>query len=63
LKEHGFDVTDVSVQHIFPYRIADYVEHRYVYVWYFRWLPKSTFRALERVLGWHLCMTACLAGR
>jgi len=58
LREHGFTVTDISVRHIFPYRIADYVEHRYVYVWYFRWLPKPVFRALERLLGWHLYITA-----
>jgi ubiquinone/menaquinone biosynthesis C-methylase UbiE len=46
------------VDHIFPYRIADYVQYRYVRVWYFRWMPQRLFRALERFAGWHLCLTA-----
>jgi 2-polyprenyl-3-methyl-5-hydroxy-6-metoxy-1,4-benzoquinol methylase len=58
LGRHGFRVTDIFVDHIFPWRIADYVEYRYVKVWYFRWLPERLFRRLERVLGWHLCATA-----
>jgi hypothetical protein len=48
------------VDHIFPYEIAEYVQYRYKVVWYFRWMPKRVFRALERALGWHLCLTAKL---
>ena len=40
LAEHGFRATDVTVDHIFPYRIPDYVQYRYKVVWYFRWMPK-----------------------
>jgi len=58
LTRHGFRVTELFVDHIFPWRIADYVEYRYVKVWYFRWLPDAVFRRLERLLGWHLCATA-----
>jgi len=58
LAEHGFRTTDATVDHIFPYRIADYVQYRYKVVWYFRWMPKRMFRALERAFGWHLCLTA-----
>jgi ubiquinone/menaquinone biosynthesis C-methylase UbiE len=58
LERHGFRVTDMFVDHIFPWRIEDYVQYRYVKVWYFRWLPQRLFRALERRLGWHLCATA-----
>ena len=54
----GFRVTDIFVDHIFPWRIPDYVEYRYVKVWYFRWIPERLFRKLERLLGWHLCATA-----
>jgi hypothetical protein len=46
------------VEHIFPYRIRDYVQHRYVKKFYFRWMPTSMFRALEKRAGWHLCLTA-----
>jgi 2-polyprenyl-3-methyl-5-hydroxy-6-metoxy-1,4-benzoquinol methylase len=58
LEEHGFRTTGVSVDHIFPYKIVDYVRYRYTVVWYFRWLPRGIFRRLERWLGWHLCLTA-----
>jgi 2-polyprenyl-3-methyl-5-hydroxy-6-metoxy-1,4-benzoquinol methylase len=58
LARHGFRTTDVFVDHIFPWRIRDYLEYRYVKVWYFRWIPERAFRRLERTLGWHLCATA-----
>jgi len=54
----GFKVKSIDIDHIFPYRIADYVKYRYVKVWYFRILPKSVFRFLEKKFGWHLCLTA-----
>lgn len=58
LEAHGFQTTDVMVDHIFPYFIPEYVQYRYKVLWYFRWMPKSLFRALERAFGWHLCLTA-----
>ena len=58
LDGHGFRVNDVIVDHIFPYRVSDYVQYRYRKVWYFRPMPKVLFRALERSFGWHLCLTA-----
>jgi 2-polyprenyl-3-methyl-5-hydroxy-6-metoxy-1,4-benzoquinol methylase len=61
LERHGFRVTQVEVEHIFPYRIADYVKYRYVRNWYFRWMPEGMFRSLERRFGWHLLLTATLA--
>lgn len=54
----GFAAEDVFVDHIFPYRVADYVQHRYVKTLPFRYLPPSAMRWLERRLGWHLCVTA-----
>jgi 2-polyprenyl-3-methyl-5-hydroxy-6-metoxy-1,4-benzoquinol methylase len=54
----GFEVEDVSVDHVFPYRIRDYVDHRYVREPYFRWMPQPLFRAFERRFGWHLLITA-----
>jgi 2-polyprenyl-3-methyl-5-hydroxy-6-metoxy-1,4-benzoquinol methylase len=58
LERHGFRVREVRVEHIFPYSIPEYVQYRYKKVWYFRWMPDRLFRALERQLGWHLCLTA-----
>ena len=60
LEGQGFRVTDVAVDHIFPYSIPEYVKYQYRVVWYFRWIPKVIFRALERAFGWHLCLTAKL---
>ena len=58
LESSGFRVTDLLVDHIFPYRIADYVQYRYVKAWPWSWLPGSAFRRLERRFGWHLCLNA-----
>lgn len=53
-----FEIKKNCVEHIFQYRIKDYVEYRYVREWYWRMLPKSIVRQLEEILGWHLCVTA-----
>jgi 2-polyprenyl-3-methyl-5-hydroxy-6-metoxy-1,4-benzoquinol methylase len=58
LAEHGLRVSEMWVDHIFPYRIPDYTQYRYVRNWYFRWMPPTLFHALERRFGWHLCVTA-----
>jgi SAM-dependent methyltransferase len=58
LEKHGFQVTGVAVDHIFPYRIPDYVQYRYIREPYFAWMPKPLFRSLERLAGWHLLLTA-----
>lgn len=58
LERYGFRVTEMWVDHIFPYRIPDYLQYRYVKVWHFRWLPYRFFHWLEARLGWHLCVTA-----
>jgi 2-polyprenyl-3-methyl-5-hydroxy-6-metoxy-1,4-benzoquinol methylase len=57
LESHGFRVRAAVVEHIFPYRIPDYMHYRYVKEWYFRWMPRPIFRALERHIGWHLLLT------
>jgi 2-polyprenyl-3-methyl-5-hydroxy-6-metoxy-1,4-benzoquinol methylase len=58
LERRGFRVREARVDHIFPWRIQDYVRYQYVKEPYFRWMPRGMFRALERRLGWHLCLTA-----
>jgi len=54
----GFEVTDTSIDHIFPYNIPEYKQYQYKKVWYFRYLPHTLFRRLEQRWGWHLCVTA-----
>jgi 2-polyprenyl-3-methyl-5-hydroxy-6-metoxy-1,4-benzoquinol methylase len=58
VEQSGFRVQDVHVDHVFPYRIPEYVEYRYVKEPYLRWMPESLFRAFERRFGWHLLVTA-----
>jgi len=58
LERTGLRVKDVRAEHIFSYRIPDYVQYRYVQAWYFRWMPRPLFRWFERRFGWHLCLTA-----
>lgn len=57
-EENGYHLSSLYVDHIFPYKISEYVNYRYVKVWYFRILPKKVFRFLERCFGWTICLTA-----
>jgi 2-polyprenyl-3-methyl-5-hydroxy-6-metoxy-1,4-benzoquinol methylase len=58
VESSGFRVQELHADHVFPYRIRDYVEYRYVKEPYFRWMPEPVFRAFERRFGWHLLVTA-----
>jgi SAM-dependent methyltransferase len=58
LIHYKYHITDMQVDHIFPYRIADYIQYHYVKTWYWDLLPKPLFRLVERLFGWHLCVTA-----
>jgi hypothetical protein len=61
LENAGFSVSSLDVEHIFPYRVSDYVAYRYVREWYFHSMPRTWFRWLERHFGWHLCLTASIS--
>lgn len=63
LREHGFEVTRKSVDHIFPYVISEYIQYRYKKIWYIRMLPEPIFRLLETKFGWHLCVDARLSSQ
>ena len=54
----GFEIINMKVDHIFPYKISEYVQYRYKKVWYFRWIPAHAFHWIEQNWGWHLCVTA-----
>ena len=57
----GLRVDKLEIDHIFPYRVKDYVEYRYVKRFPFNALPERASAALEHTLGWHLCVTASAA--
>jgi hypothetical protein len=54
----GLEVVSIRKDHIFPWSIPEYVQHRYRKVWYFRWMPTPVFRICERLLGWHMLVVA-----
>ncbi len=53
-----FEVTTMRVAHIFPWAIGPYRKHQLVRRWYWRPVPPSVFRWLERRVGWHLLIEA-----
>ena len=59
----GFSITDMQIDHIFPYAIPAYKQYRYEKNWYFKWLPQPLFHWIEKHWGWHLCVTAHLGGK
>lgn len=54
----GLVVESVAVDHIFPWRGDAYGRHVYVKGFPWRWVPGWLFRRLERIMGWHLMVTA-----
>ena len=52
-----FENIDIQQNHIFPYKIQDYKNYKYVKENYFQTMPVELFRCLEKNLGWHLCIT------
>lgn len=56
----GFEIEQIQIEHIFSYKISDYIQNKFVKVWYFRYLPEELFKWLEKRLGWHMCVKAKL---
>jgi len=57
---HGFEILDMHVDHIFPYNVRDYLNYKYTFNWWYRWMPPKLFHWLEKRFGWHLLITARL---
>jgi SAM-dependent methyltransferase len=54
----GFKVISIQPEHIFPYIVEEYVKYRYELQPWFKAMPPAMFTALEKRLGWHLCIVA-----
>jgi hypothetical protein len=54
----GFEVVEMRKDHIFPWKIDDYKQHRYVKEDYWKDVDETTFRQLEQELGWHTLVRA-----
>jgi SAM-dependent methyltransferase len=57
----GFKVVSIEKTHIFPWRISDYIEHRYVKAFPWNFISRRLFRSLESKLGHHLLIVAVKA--
>ncbi len=60
LKSTGFLAQDIRQDHIFPYKVADYVQYKYVLEPWFEVMQEDFFKVLEKSLGWHLLVTSTL---
>ena len=58
LEATGWRVRRLFVDHIFRYRIPDYIEGRYRERLGWRFLPQPMVRAAERTIGWHILIEA-----
>lgn len=56
----GFKIIEFEQTHIFPYKINEYKQNKYVKQPWFENMPRNMFKALEKKLGWHLLITAKL---
>lgn len=54
----GFTIKKISVAHIFPWKISDYREYRYVKAFPWSICPDWLFRLLEHAVGWHILIEA-----
>lgn len=54
----GFDVVSITKDHIFPYRIKEYKEYRYVKTFFWSFVPVFLANILKKYLGWHLLIRA-----
>lgn len=58
----GFRIVDIRQEHIFPYVVEKYVQHQYEVQPWFKAMPETMFKALERQLGWHMLIRAVREG-
>jgi SAM-dependent methyltransferase len=48
---------DIHQDHIFPYKIPEYKQYKYLKEEWFEHIPEKIFKVMEKKLGWHLCIT------
>lgn len=48
---------EIVQTHIFPYKIDEYKQYNYVKEDIFQEMTDEEFKTMEKVLGWHLCIT------
>jgi len=51
-----FKNINILQTHIFPYKIDEYKEYKYIKEEYLECMSEELFKCLEKNLGWHLCI-------
>jgi 2-polyprenyl-3-methyl-5-hydroxy-6-metoxy-1,4-benzoquinol methylase len=54
---NDFNIIEMRKDHIFPYKINDYIKHVYNKKLIFKMIPNRLFKYLESILGWHYLVT------
>lgn len=54
----GFEIVEISKDHVFPYKVAPYLVGEYEKEDCFANMDAKSFRILEKELGWHTLCTA-----
>ena len=60
LESIGFEVTDVYIDHIFPYKVEQYKNYEYIKEDIWEGMSTDAFSTFETKYGWHLMITAKL---
>jgi 2-polyprenyl-3-methyl-5-hydroxy-6-metoxy-1,4-benzoquinol methylase len=55
--KHKFNNISIMQTHIFPYKIPEYKQGKYVKEDYFQSMSNVLFSCMNKNLGWHLCIT------
>jgi ubiquinone/menaquinone biosynthesis C-methylase UbiE len=58
LNAAGFEVNNISQDHIFPYKVEPYKNYEYLREDWFHNMPPEVFKILEKNFGWHLLVDA-----
>ena len=56
----GFEQVQIKQEHIFQYKIDEYLNNVYEKLPWFECMPKQMIDTLEKTLGWHMCVTSKL---
>ena len=58
VRDAGFCGVRIAKTHIFPWELKAYLDYRYVKAYPWRLMSPAVFHRLEKLLGWHLLISA-----
>ena len=62
LETNSFECTSIEKNHIFPFKVPEYKNYKYVKQEWFESMPTNIFNALQKNFGWHLLVDAKIRG-